>query len=337
MNNLTLYNEDNLKVLHQLKASGQKFDLVEIDGPYMAGLEDWDNMTEQEYIQHYAERLTLVRDVLKPWGVVFVFGYPEGISEIKVWCRQSKILGFLRWITWYKQWTLHSARKTEHILCLCNTRDWYFPEESTLLSKFRMAVKQGRERLQMNIKQAYLACGGDPKFAHKAGGWFWYENKNSRIPTAAEYMRLKEFFGLPSELNDIVYLPTSERSFKGLTDIDYVTVPTGNSVALNDKTLRSKSPELYLKLFQPVPTNGTKKALVLYGGSGNAGIAAACLDYNVVMCETSEKRCEAIRQCWEKDVKIWRERTTAQLELMATDNKKMVRTSNSPRQVGLFN
>ncbi len=73
--------------------------------------------------------------------------------------------------------------------------------------------------------------------------------------------------------------------------------------------------------FRPTipPTEG-HDALVLYGGSGNAGIAAACLNYHVItICETNEKRCQAIQERWDKDVTMWRERATAQLSLLRQD------------------
>jgi 23S rRNA G2069 N7-methylase RlmK/C1962 C5-methylase RlmI len=63
---LTIHNADNLDVLRDLAARGEKFDLVELDGPYGAGLEGWDVLTEDEYLAHYAERLTLVRQILQP-------------------------------------------------------------------------------------------------------------------------------------------------------------------------------------------------------------------------------------------------------------------------------
>ena len=84
---MRILNGDNLQILKSLE--GERFDLAELDGPYMAGLEGWDILTEAEYIQHYAERLTALRPLLQPWGVVFVFGYPEGVAEVKAWAHKT--------------------------------------------------------------------------------------------------------------------------------------------------------------------------------------------------------------------------------------------------------
>ena len=91
---MRILNGDNLQILKSLE--GERFDLAELDGPYMAGLEGWDILTEAEYIQHYAERLTALRPLLQPWGVVFVFGYPEGVAEIKSWAHRADTLSCRR-------------------------------------------------------------------------------------------------------------------------------------------------------------------------------------------------------------------------------------------------
>jgi hypothetical protein len=38
--------------------------------------------------------------------------------------------------------------------------------------------------------------------------------------------------------------------------------------------------------------------LILYGGSGNAAIAAGKIGYDVTVCETDPARCEYIRRRW---------------------------------------
>ena len=99
---LTIYEGDNLSTLQRLAAAGARFDLVEVDGPYGANLEEWDSLSEGEYIAHYAARLPWVSQMLQPWGVAFVFGYPEGCAEIKAWARHTQSFALLRWLTWWQ-------------------------------------------------------------------------------------------------------------------------------------------------------------------------------------------------------------------------------------------
>ena len=303
---MEIINCENLMVIEAMRTRGDKFDIVELDGPYMAAIEDWDNLTESEYIEHYATRLTALRDILHPWGVVFVFGYPEGCAEIKSWCHRTNTFRCLRWITWYKQWTMHSARKTETILVLGGGGKIKSGEVNRIILEFRGAIRRGREKMGITIKDAYLATGHDKSLAHKAGGWLWYENDNARIPTYQEYGRLKTFFGLDDRFDTIPSMATV--SIPGITNIDYLVVPTGNSHGINnDATLRAKSPELYIALFRALKTTGEQKSLILYGGSGNAGVAAEALGYNVVIVEKDHDRCELIRQR-EGDIEKWRAR-----------------------------
>jgi hypothetical protein len=115
MTTLTIHHGDNLDTLRGLVERGERFDLVELDGPYGAGLEGWDVLTEPEYTAHYAARLELVRQVLQPWGVVYLFGYPEMVALVRAWAQQSGALHLRRWINWYKQVTAHKGRKVEAI------------------------------------------------------------------------------------------------------------------------------------------------------------------------------------------------------------------------------
>lgn len=298
-----ILNGDNLQILKSLE--GERFDLAELDGPYMAGLEGWDILTEAEYIQHYAERLTALRPLLQPWGVVFVFGYPEGCAEIKSWAHRTESFNCLRWITWYKQWTMHSARKTETILVL-NLGKLVSEKQINLVSDFREAIKKSRKDKGLSIKDAYLQTGHDPKLSHKAGGFLWYENENAKLPSYAEYKILKAFFSLPNTFDEIPSMASV--SIPGITNIDYITVPTGDSIRLSDEnTLHSKAPKLYINLFSPFRV-GKQKALILYGGSGNAAIAAEALGYEVTVIEQDPKRCKLIEKRSSRLVQTWRER-----------------------------
>lgn len=296
----TLYHGDNLETLKQLKADGRKFDLVELDGPYMAGLEDWDNLTEAQYIQHYADRLTLVRDILQPWGVVFVFGYPEGCAEIKSWAHRSGTLYLRRWLTWYKQVTSHKGRKVENILF------FWRDTPSAAAAAWGRFLRREREKRGWSLKDVGQRAG---RLWWHRGGNLYFENGNGGFPSLDDILTLGKIFDF--SINDwpgVIY-----ENYEGLTDVDYIgrTYPE-DTKELNDSGLRSKPVQLYLDLFKPtIPPTDNRAALILYGGSGNAGIAAAALGYDVTICETDPARCEAIKSRWDRDVTKWQQRARA--------------------------
>lgn len=295
----TIVTGDNLEALKTLKAQGAKFDLVELDGPYMAGLEDWDNLTEDEYIQHYADRLTLVRDILQPWGVVFVFGYPEGCAEIKSWAHRSGVLYLRRWIHWYNNRATHQGRFIQVALMFVQN------ESNSLVSEFRQIIKARRKEMGITIEQAHNLTGISPGCR---GGYIWYESDTGRLPGRKDYLALKQFFNLPQRYDLLPDL----YAFQGLTDIDVLRVPVEQAIELNDNSLRSKPIQLYLDLFKPtIPPTENRKALILYGGSGNAGIAAAALGYETTICERDTSRVEVIKWRWAKEVNRWQRRVAA--------------------------
>lgn len=78
---------------------------------------------------------------------------------------------------------------------------------------------------------------------------------------------------------------------------------------LNDDGLRSKPVGLYVDIFKPtIPPTEKRKALVLYGGSGNAAIAAEALGYEVTVIEQDPKRCKLIEKRSSRLVQTWREK-----------------------------
>ena len=287
MSRLTLLRGDNLASLRALVAAGELFDLVEIDGPYGAGLESWDVLNEREYLAHYAERLQLVRRVLHPHGVVFLFGWPEGCADLKVWCHNTETLQLRRWLNWHVQSTKHAGRRIQTILLLIS------PPTTQLLAEFRLWLRNRRRIMGLTVEQAHQATGIRPQ---ARGGFLWFESETSRAPTREEYQLLQDFFTVPDSFNPL----HGECSFTGLTDIDFITVPVERATHLNVAGLRSKPMGLYEMLFRPVlPVVGERKALILYGGSGNAGYVAGHLGYDVTLCESDPARCDLIVRQWD--------------------------------------
>ena len=308
MSELRLLTGDNLQALAQLKASGERFDLVELDGPYMAGLEDWDNLTEEQYIQHYADRLTLVRDVLQPWGVVFVFGYPEGCAEIKSWAHRSGVLYLRRWLTWYKQVTAHKGRKVENVLFF-----WRDTPSAAAAAAWGKFLKSERVKRGWTLRDVGDRAGRT--WWHR-GGNLYFENGNGGFPSLEDILTLGRIFDFKAEDWPGVFF----ENYEGLTEIDYFDKTyIEDTKELNDNGLRSKPVGLYVDLFRPtIPPTDTRRALVLYGGSGNAGIAAGALGYDVTICEKDEARAQAIAARFDKEVSRWRGKTSARQSSMFT-------------------
>jgi hypothetical protein len=286
---LTIHNDDNLAVLERLAAADEKFDLIELDGPYGAGLEGWDVLDEDALLAHYTARLPLVARCLQPWGVSFLFGYPEGCAEIKAWARASGALHLRRWLTWYKQRTAHKGRKCETVLLLVQ------PRMSSLAGELSRCIAAERKRLGWTIAESMRRSDINAHLAGKGGGFLWFENGQT-LPTRLEYQRLKTIFNLPDDLD----IACEVGSYTDLTDVDFISPSYPEDTRdLNDAGLRSKPVGLYTDLFRPVvPPRDTKRALVLYGGSGNAAIAAGKLGYDVVCVEQDASRCEMIRRRW---------------------------------------
>lgn len=283
---ITIMQGDNLSALHDLASAAERFDLVELDGPYMVGLEDWDTLTEDQYVEHYAARLSLVRDVLQPWGVVFVFGYPEGCAEIKAWARQSGTLHLRRWLTWYKQRTAHKGRKCETIL-MFNRQ----PIGDALLCEFGRMLRSERDRRGWTLRDLAQAAGRE--WWHRGGNFYFETGRNA--PSEPDYQKLKAVFRFGDEWDAVISV------YDDLTNLDYLSATYQEDTRdLNDAGLRSKPVGLYLDLFRPVvPPRESKRALVLYGGSGNAAIAAGRLGYHVTVIEQDAARCEMIRRRWD--------------------------------------
>lgn len=270
MSKIDVITGDNLETLRGLVDQGAKFDLQ--------------------------ARLALVRDLLQPWGVVFIFGWPEGCAEIKAWAHATGTLYLRRWISWFVNSSAHAARKIQTILVMVSWRD------GDVVSEFRQAVTQARKARGLTVVECHQATGIRP---YARGGYIWFESDNGKVPNHEEYGILKKFFNLPDRF-DVV---PSYTAMKDLTDIDVVRVPPEKAHKLNDAGLRSKPIQLYWQLFKPtIPPYETRRALVLYGGSGNAGIAAAALGYDVTICEMDPTRAEAIRGR-SGEIKRWADKT----------------------------
>ncbi len=293
---------DNLEVLRALEAKGEKFDLIELDGPYGANLEGWDNLTEGQYIEHYSKRLLACREILQPWGAVFVFGYPEGCAEIKAWCHRTGTLYLRRWLTWYKQLTAHKGRKVETILFFLRGN----PEDKAALEAFGHMLKRERQRRGWTLAEVGRRAGRP--WWHR-GGNLYFETGSGGQPSAEDLRILSEIFQFdPDQWAHVI-----QGSYEGVTDLDYIgrTYPE-ETASLNDSGLRSKPIGLYLDLFTPVvPRLPHPKALILYGGSGNAGIAAEALGYDVTVVEQDPARSSKIQSRAAALLPKWRSRVAA--------------------------
>ena len=287
MPNLTIIQGDNLPAMADMIRAGLRFDLIELDGPYGADLEEWDELNADQYLRHYSARLPLVRELLHIWGAVFVFGYPEGCAEIKAWCHTGRTLYCRRWLTWYKQRTAHMGRKCETILFML--RDHPNGER---LAEFGAFLRQERRKRNWTLRTVGMLAGRP--WWHR-GGNLYYETGSGSAPSAGDLQILARIFDFdPAEWRGVI-----QGSYPGLTDRDLITSsyeePTKE---LNGIGLRSKPISLYSDLFAPLAAGAgaTRRALILYGGSGNAAIAAGLAGYDVTVCERDPARCEIIRR-----------------------------------------
>lgn len=291
---LTIYQGDNLDYLRRAAESGERFDLVELDGPYGAGLEAWDSLSEAEYVAHYAERLTLVRQVLQPWGVVFLFGYPEMVALVRAWAVQAGY-GLRRWLNWYKQRSMHKGRKVETIVVW--TRDAVDPAK---VERFRTMLRAARGSRTLEWVGAEALRRGHTCWWHRGGNMYFETGSGNPLPSLQDYIILADIFGFdPDEWAGVI-----EGSYEGITDLDFLSAHYPERTrGLNDAGLRSKPMGLYADLFRPVvPPREQRRALILYGGLGNAAFAAGKLGYDVDVCESDPARCERIRRDWAWEV-----------------------------------
>ena len=299
---LIIHNCDNLEALRRFAANGDRFDLCELDGPYGANLEGWDILTDDQYLAHYADRLPLVRDVLQPSGVSFLFGYPEGCAEIKAWARQTNTLHLRRWLTWHKQRTAHKGRKCEAVLM------FVMPPAQSALAAWAGFIRS--ERLHRDWTLADVGDRAGRPWWHR-GGNLYFETGSGGHPSVDDFLTLAQIFNY----NPNDWPQVCSDSYDELTNLDFISATYPEDTReLNDAGLHSKPVGLYLDLFRPtVPPRETRRALVLYGGSGNAAIAAGKLGYDVDICETDPARCEMIRRRWAWQVERRDETPTTEL------------------------
>lgn len=287
MPNLTIIPGDNLAAMADMVRAGMLFDLIELDGPYGADLEEWDELNADQYLRHYTNRIPLVRSLLPVSGAAFIFGYPEGCAEIKAWCHSNRALYCRRWLTWYKQRTAHMGRKCEAILFML--RDHPSGER---LAEFGAMLRAERLRRHWTLKHVGMLA--DRPWWHR-GGNLYYETGSGSAPSADDLLTLARIFDFdPADWAHVI-----QGSYPGITDRDLITASYEETTkGLNDIGLRSKPVSLYLDLFAPLVGDPTRarRALVLYGGTGNAAIAAGHLGYDVTVCERAPARCEMIRR-----------------------------------------
>jgi transcriptional regulator with XRE-family HTH domain len=285
--NLTIHHGDNLDTLRALVERGERFDLVELDGPYGAGLEAWDCLSEAEYVEHYAARLELVRRVLQPWGVVYLFGYPEMVALVRAWAQQTGTLHLRRWLNWYKQVTAHKGRKVEAI-------GIFLRDTPSAAAAAAFGAELRRRRIERGWTLADVGERAGRAWWHR-GGNLYYETGSGGFPSREDFDVLCRMFDInPEDWPNVA----AAACYSDVTDLDYIGTHYPESTRdLNDAGLRSKPVGLYLDLFRPVvPPRPDKRALILYGGSGNAAIAAGRLGYRVDVCETDAGRCERLQR-----------------------------------------
>jgi hypothetical protein len=151
------------------------------------------------------------------------------------------------------------------------------------------------ERLRRGWTLADVGTRASRPWWHR-GGNLYYETGSGGYPTVDDFLTLARIFDF--DPND--WPQVCSDAYGDVTDLDFLNASYPEDTrSLNSAGLRSKPIGLYHDLFRPVvPPRAEKRALVLYGGSGNAAIAAGQLGYTVTCCEQDAARCGAIRQAW---------------------------------------
>jgi len=292
-NDLSIICGDNLDVMVEMGKNLGKghyratFDLVEFDGPYKSETTgaEWDDLTWNEFRDHYETRFKIARYLMTPWGILFAFGYPEGAAEIRdVSIRESRLF-LRRWITWDKTNNAHHGRKIEAILLFMKT------DPKFDLLKFGEFIKKKRLERDWSLVDVGKKIG-DP-WVHR-GGNLYHETGSGGFPDQDLYLRLADLF----EFDPKEYFHIVDPVFPGLTNLDLIRTPRTERAVDLGGNLRSKPRILYEQIFRagipPVQIAERPRALIAYGGSGNAAIAAASLGFQTIVIEEDRERCADI-------------------------------------------
>lgn len=284
---------DVIRVLGDLSRY-RKFDVVIADPPYNIGKDfgnNTDNMPLEAYVDWTSEWLRLCFNLLKPNGLIYVYGFPEILARVAV-CYP---VGQQRWLAWhYTNKTVPSSkfwqRSHESILCL------WRPE----MVRPQLMVDQIREPYTKH----YLNCAGNER---KSTACRYNGNGRQRRTTYVAH----ENGALP---RDVIKVPAlaggagrSERWFMCRTcgnrlfapgelehhrDHDILKHPTQKPMALTKRLILSR-------------INGNKgRLLVPFAGSGSECVVAKALGIEYLGIEINPEYVSFARKWLKKKVQI---------------------------------
>lgn len=121
-------------------------DLVVADPPYNIGKAEWDSIPPREYIMWCADWISECARILKPSGVMYVFGYPRGLARIMDLMDGHRLV-YRDWIVWD---TIMGAggglwvTRHEDILYYSKSRDTYEDRDAVRLERHEGHVREYR-------------------------------------------------------------------------------------------------------------------------------------------------------------------------------------------------
>lgn len=187
---------------YNLSGNGLKWKNKGYGGDWYMVNEDWDKMSEAEYLKFIKEWLAECKRVLKPTGSIYISCTYHNIGELIM---TLKLLGFTprNIITWHKNNAMPSMTKRifthscEYVLFFSKGKNWIFNYEE--LKKINPEKAKNGSNKQMRDLWVIQVCQGKERLKNKSG--------RAAHPTQKPGELLKRVILASSKKGDIVLDP----------------------------------------------------------------------------------------------------------------------------------
>lgn len=256
---------DVLSGLSSAKQKGLKFDLAICDPPYNIGksFEKKSNaMTHEEYLEWTKKWLTGVSCVLKPNGLIYIYGFAEILAHISVlFPRENQ-----RWLVWhYTNKTVPSSkfwqRSHESILCL-----WIDKKPNLLIDQIREPYTKSYLKCSGKVRKDVQSRFGNNLTKYQVHSRGALPRDVIKAPALAGGAGYKERWFKCENCQDI-YPPNQQKNH-----LDHKTWkhPTQKPFGLTERLISS--------VIRPYDTKAS--VLIPFAGSGSECIVARSLGIN---------------------------------------------------------
>ena len=253
-----IHNQDCVKGIEQLANSS--IDIIIADPPYNIGKDfgnDSDKRNFNEYISWCKLWITQCQRILKPTGVMFIYGFDEILAHISVQLPMNK----QRWLIWYyKNKNVPSLNfwQRSHESIICHWKDKPIFNKDAVREPYTEGFLKGSAGKVRPTSKGRFAKDGGVETIYKA-------NKNGALPR--DVFPISTLAGGASLKERIMYCKTcgclvlpKERKMHDLHNV--IIHPTQKPYALTEKLINSCKPQ------------GEFKALIPFCGSGSECLAA---------------------------------------------------------------